>query len=344
MTLPAPQPPGSSDAPPPAGARRLVARLLRRELDHVRTTLRGWGAVAARAWRHRPAGPRLAAIAFVCGAAIAGASAIVAQARLPRRLPSARDWDAVRALVERDARPGDAVVLSPAWAERARELLPSATPVLARTRWVGEDMLGVRRVWLVSVPRAPGFSWDPELDLLDRASREVPAEAIGAFEVAVLDLAYPTIPLAFLPDRLAGATVTLGGAACAADPAGAYRCDAPAPARVARDVRELAGAPRPCLAVTLPGGAPLELGLSPVRVGRVVRGHVGALGGGALAPVRVAVVLDDEEAGAAEISGEGFLPFQIDTTRFAGQPREVSLVLTTPAASAELCLDAVTLP
>src|SRR5512138_365707 len=227
MTLPAPQAQGPSDAPPerPRGA---VARLVRRELELARATLRGWGALAARAWRQRPPGPRLAAIAFVCGAGLAGAWAIVAQARLPGRLPSARDWDAVRALVERDARPGDAVVLSPPWAERAREVLPAATPVLARARWAGEDMLGVKRVWLLSVPRAPGFSWDPELDLLDRASREMPAEAIGAFEVAVLDLAYPTIPLAFLPDRLAGATVTLGGAACAVDATFAYRCDAPA--------------------------------------------------------------------------------------------------------------------
>jgi hypothetical protein len=342
MTLPAPQAQGP-DAPPER-PRRVVARLLRREVEHVRTTVRGWLSVVAWAWRHRPPGPRLAAIAFVCGAALAGAIGVVAQARLPGRLPSPRDWEAVRALVARDARPGDAVVLSPPWAERARELLPSTAPVLARTRWTGEDLLGVKRVWLLSIPRAPGFSWDPELDLLERASREAPADAVGAFEVTLLDLAYPTLPLAFLPDRLAGALLTLGGAPCAEDGAGGHRCDAALPAHVRREVRELAGAPRPCLAVALPGGAPLALGFSPVRVGRVVRGHAGALGGGTLAPLRIAVVLDGEEAGAAELSGEGFLPFQIDTTRFAGQPREVSLVLTTPAASAELCLDAVTLP
>jgi hypothetical protein len=321
-----------------------VARLLLREVEHLRATLRGWGALAMRAWRLRPPAPRLAAVAFACGAGLVGAWAIVAQARLPGRLPSPRDWDAVRALVTRDARPGDAVVLSPPWAERARQVLPSTAPVLARARWAGDDLLGVRRIWLLSIPRAPGFSWDPELDLLERASRSAPAERVGAFEVALLELAYPTLPLAFLPDRLAGAQVTLGGAPCAADGADGFRCDAPAPARVAREVREVGGAPRPCLGVTLPGGAPLELAFAPVRIGRAVRGHVGAIGGAAVAPLRVAVVLDEEEAGAAEIAGAGFLPFQIDTTRFAGQPREVSLVLTTPAESAALCLDAVTLP
>jgi hypothetical protein len=343
MTLPASQAQGPSR--PPSGKRRgPVARLLLRELELARSTLAGWGALAARAWRLRPPAPRLAAIAFACGAGLVGAGAVVAQARLAGRLPSARDWDAVRALVERDARPGDAVILSPPWADRAREVLPSTAPVLARARWTGEDLVGVRRIWLLSIPRAPGFSWEPELDLLERASRQTPAERVGAFEVSLLDLAYPTVPLAFLPDRLATAQVTLGGTPCAADASGNARCDVPAAARVTREVREIAGAPRPCLVATFPSGAPLELAFPPVRIGRVVRGHVGGLGGAPVAPLRIAVVLDDEEAGSAEVAGGGFLPFQIDTTRFAGQPRKVSLVLTTPAASAELCLDAVTLP
>jgi hypothetical protein len=343
MTDPAPRAQGPDDAPAdrPRGP---VARVLRRELDYARVVLREWSAAAARVWARRPAGDRLAAIAFVCGAAVVGAAGILAQARLAARLPSARDWEAVRALVSREARPGDAVVLSPPWAERARELLPSTVPVLARARWSGEDLVGVRRAWLVSLPRAPGFSWDAELDLLERASRTAPADRVGAFEVALLELAYPTIPLAFLPDKLAGARVSLGDAPCEADAEGRFRCDAPAPAEVAREVREVAGSPRPCLSATFQGGAALEIGLQPVRVGRVVRGHVGALGGGPVGPVRVAVVLDGDEAGAAEVAGAGFLPFQIDTTRFAGQPREVSLVLTTPARSAALCLDAVTLP
>ncbi len=342
MTDPAPQAQGPSDAP--AERRRgPIARLLLRELESVRAAVRGWLSVVAWAWRQRPPSPRLAAIAFAVGAGLVGATAIVAQARLAARLPSARDWEAVRALVARDARPGDAVVLSPPWADRAREVLPSTAPVLARARWGGEDLLGVRRIWLLSIPRAPGFSWDAELDLLERSSRTAPAERVGAFEVSTLDLAYPTVPLAFLPDRLAGAQVTLGGRACAADAAGAFRCDAPAPARVARELREVTGAARPCLVASLAPGAPLAIHFPSVRVGRVVRGHVGGLGGAAVPPVRVAVVLDDEEAGSAEVSGAGFPSFQIDTTRFAGQPRAVSLVLTSPS-SGSVCMDAVTLP
>jgi hypothetical protein len=58
----------------------------------------------------------------------------------------------------------------------------------------------------------------------------------------------------------------------------------------------------------------------------------------------VAVVVDGEEAGAAELAGAGFAPFQVDTTRYAAAVRPMSLVLTTPGAPAEVCLDAVTLP
>jgi hypothetical protein len=343
MNDPAPQAQGPSDTP---GERRRgpIARVLLRELDAARATVRGWLSVVAWAWRQRPPEPRLAAIAFAIGAGLVGATAVVAQARLAARLPSARDWEAVRGLVAREARPGDAVVLSPPWADRAREVLPTTAPVLARARWGGEDLLGVRRVWLLSIPRAPGFSWDPELDLLERGSRTAPAERVGAFEVSLLELAYPTLPLTFLPDRLGTAKVSLGGTPCALDATGAFRCDAPAPARVAREVREVNGAPRPCLVASFAAGVPLAITFPAVRVGRVVRGHVGGLGGAAVPPVRIAVVLDEEEAGSAEVTGASFLPFQVDTTRFAGQPREVSIVLGSPAAPAALCLDAETLP
>jgi len=341
MTLPAPPSPGPGDAPP-GRPRGPVSRLLLRELDLLRATLHGWGAAAKRAWRGRPPAPRAWAMVFGAGAVATGVAAILAQAGLPGRLPSAQDWAAVRALVERDARPGDAVAVCPPWAERVRELLPTSVPVLARTRFAGEDLAGVRRVWLLSVPAAPGFSWDAELDLLERATRSAPAETIGALAVSRLDVSFPTLPLAFLPDRLGGAEVTLGAAPCAPDGAGGFRCGG-VPARVARDVREVGGAPRPCLVAVLGGDAPLTLTFPSVRAGRLVRGHAGAPGGALAAPLRVAVILDGEEAGAAEVSGGGFVPFQIDTTRFAGAPRTLSLVLTTPASGAEICLDAATL-
>jgi hypothetical protein len=299
--------------------------VLAREVEALRDGLRSWAEMARWLWARRPPAPRLTAIAFVLGAAICGALAVLAQARLPGRLPSARDWTALRTLLEREARAGDAAVLSPHWAERAREVLPASLPVLAQRGYADEDLLGVRRLWLVSIPDAPGFSFDTEKEILGRAARAEAAGRVGAFEVARYDVAFPLLPLAFLPDRLAPAEVARGEAE--------------------RQVREVAGAPRPCLVLRPGGGEPLTVDFAAVRVGRVVRGHVGAIGPASLAaPIRVAVVVDGEEAGAAELAGAGFAPFQVDTTRYAAAVRPMSLVLTTPGAPAEVCLDAVTLP
>ncbi len=299
--------------------------VLAREVEALREGLRSWAEMLRWLWARRPPVPRAAALAFVLGAAACGTLAVAAQARLPGRLPSRPDWIALRTLLEREARPGDAVVLSPHWAERAREVLPTSVPVLAQRTYAGDDLLGVRRLWLVSIPEAPGFSFDAERELLERTGRAEPASRVGAFEVARREVAFPVLPLAFLPDRLAAAELAQG--------------------EVVREVREVAGTPRPCLVLRPGGGEPLEVDFAAVRIGRVVRGHVGATEAAALAaPVRVAVVVEGDEAGAAEVAGAGFVPFQVDTARFAGHVRPLSLVLTSPGTPAEVCLDAVTLP
>jgi hypothetical protein len=298
--------------------------VLAHEVETLRETLRGWGEGVRRLWAARPGAVRATAIAFAAGAAVAGVASLSAQIRLPARLPAPGDWAALRSLVEGDARPGDVAVLSPAWAERAREILPASIPVLAARRYAGEDLFGVRRAWLVSLPEAPGFSWDAEKDLLERSGPAGRTARLGALEVARLEIPFPVLPLAFLPDRLAREGPEAGAA---------------------REVREVAGAPRPCLAGRTGTGAPLALAFAPVRIGRLVRGHVGAVGAAALpGEVRVALAVEGEEAGTAVISGAGFVPFQLDTTRFAGQVRPLSLTVSAAGPDAELCIDAVTLP
>jgi hypothetical protein len=295
--------------------------VLAREVETLKDGLRGWAAALRRLWAARPTLTRTAAIAFTAGAALAGASALLAQARLPSRLPSAQDWAALRALLDREGRPGDAAALSPAWAERAREVVPAAVPVFAQRRYAGEDLLGVRRLWLVSLPRAPGFSWEIEEDLLQRTGAGS-ARRVGALEVSRLDVSFPAVPLAFLPDHLAAA----GGA------------------RARREVREVAGAPRPCLALEAADG-PVTLSFVPLRIGRTLRGHVGAIAEDRLpGPVGVAVRVGAEDAGVVELSGAGFVPFRVDTTRFSGQVRPVSLVVTLPPGATRACLDGATLP
>lgn len=323
-------------------AARAAAVVRERAAEGARETVRAARDRAAEAWARRPPAPRAAALAFTAAVALCGAFTIVAQARVVGRLPAPLDWAAARALVERDARAGDAVALAPAWAERAREVFPSSVPVLAQRRYAGEDLVGVRRVWLVALPDAPWSRYDAELDVVERAARSEAPARLGGLEVTRYDLAFPTVPLAFLPDRLGQAAVSLGGVPCAAD-AGRFRCGEGA-AQVAREVRDVDGVPRPCLSAESPAplDTALELAFRPVRVGRTLHGHVGAAAGAGVAPVRVAAVLDGEEVGAAEITPRGWTPFRIDMTRSAGQSRTLSLVLTSPGRLA-LCLDALVL-
>ena len=324
-------------------ARRAAALLRDRAAESVRESLRAGRATAAAAWSRRPRGTRAAAIAFAAAVAGAGAWSTLAQAGLPRRLPSRLEWAAARALVERDARPGDVAVVSPPWAERVRELLPSSVPVLAQARYAGEDLVGVRRIWVLSLPDAPGHGWAPELDVAERAVRSEPPALLGALEVTRSELAAPMLPLAFLPDRLGQASVALGGTPCAPDGAARFRCSRGA-AEVSRGVREVAGVPRPCLSAAAPAplAAPVTVAFPPMRIGRTLHGHAGSTEGDGT-PVRVAVLLDGEEVGAAELAAGGWTPFQVDLTRSAGQTRALSLVVTSPGPLA-LCLDALVLP
>jgi hypothetical protein len=325
-------------------AGRAAALLRERSVAAGRDSLHSVGAGLAWAWARRPPGPRLAAIAFAGAIAVAGAWSVLAQARLASRLPTPLDWAAARALLERDARPGDAAALAPGWAERAREVLPASVPLVPQGRLAAEELAGVRRVWLVSLPLAPGFRWDAEADLSDRASRVDPPARVGALEIARFDLASPTLPIAFLPDRLTRGGATLGTTDCDAAGPGRFRCGTAA--QVERTVRDVGGTARPCLSIASAG--PLEMPLvvtfPPSRIGRTIDGHAGAARpGGDAAPVRVAVLLDGEEIGSAELSGGGWAPFRIDTSRSAGQVRAVGLVVTSPAPLS-LCLEAMVLP
>jgi hypothetical protein len=326
-------------------AERAATAVRERSAAAVRDAVRSARAGVRWAWARRPPAPRAVAILFATAVAGTGAWSILAQARLAARLPTALDWTAAQALVERDARAGDAVALSPPWAERAREVLPASTPVLAHPRYAGEDLVGVRRVWLVALPDAPRFGWELEVDLLERAARSEAPARLGGLEVTRYDVAFPTLPLAFLPDRVPRASVSLGDTPCSPAGPARFRCDGAAgSAEVERAVREVAGVPRPCLVAAAPAalGAPLVVEFPAARVGRTLQGHAGATGGGA-APVRIAVQLEGEELGAAEIAEAGWTPFRIDTTRVAGQTQPLALVLTSPGPLS-VCLDALVLP
>jgi hypothetical protein len=295
-----------------------------------------------RAWRRRPGANRLAASLLALALLLLGAAGLAFQLALPRLLPSALDWEAAAALLARDARPGDAVAVAPAWAERARVVVPPSMPVLAQRRMAGAELDGVRRVWLLSLPRAPGFSWQAELDLVALASSAEPPQAVGRLEVTRYELAHPVLPLARLGPRLAEAAVRAGGRLCT--PAGAgFRCAAGASVEGA--VLEVDGLPRACLLARADGGpAQVSIAFPPLPLGRELRGSAGLLpGGGDAPPISIAVRVGGEQAGAAELAGAGWSSFRIETGRWAGQRLPITLELNVREGRA-LCLQAGTMP
>ncbi len=297
-------------------------------------------------------GPRQAAALLAAGVVALGLHGMVFYSSLRSRLPSALDWRAAAALLARDARAGDAVALSPWWAERAREVLPASLPVLAFPRLAGEDLLGVRRVWLLALPRAPGHRFDVEDDLVARASAVDGPQRLGSLDLSRYELRQPALPLAYLPDRLAGAEVRVGDRPCLPDGQRGFRCPAMPSVVVAREVREVDGLPRPCL-YTHPSpdhAHPLTITFPAVPMGRILRGHTGIVGEAALAgeaPVHLAVKIEDQDVGAFEEppATPGWHPFQLDTSSHSGRARAVTFAITaTDVTQRHFCFDAYTLP
>ncbi len=289
----------------------------------------------------------LSAAGFALLLLLLSAGGLAFQLALPSLLPSRLDWEAADALLERDARPGDAVLSSPPWAERLRLLGPRGARVLDQPRFAPADLEGVRRVWLVSLPRAPGFSWQPEVDLLARSTASDPPLAVGRLEIARFEITHPDLPLASLVDRLAAASVTVEGQPCPGD-GGGFRCSAGgAQLSLERGVVEANGLARSCMVARASGGAARVLAtFGGVPLGHVLRGNAGALladGGAGSIPLSVVVRVDGQETAAIELDGAGWPTFRVDTGRWAGEKHTVGLELVVPE-NRSLCLQAVTLP
>jgi hypothetical protein len=94
-------------------------------------------------------------VAFAALAAL-GAGSLLFDLTLSWRLPSDADWAEAAGALRSLAQPADAVQIWPPWAERAR-LFVDAAPVLAEEDLATADYMGVRRLWVLSLPRTPFF-------------------------------------------------------------------------------------------------------------------------------------------------------------------------------------------
>ena len=261
--------------------------------------------------------------------AAAGIHGLWFQAALPGRLPSPTDWKSAASVLSREARPGDGVMLAPAWAERAREAFPGRLPFLPDI----EDLTGIRRVWLLSLPDAPGGVGRFPAQLAARsASIERPLR-LGELELTRHDLAAPALPLWSLTDRLAESEVDAGGAT------------------VAREVREVAFLPRTCVLARWPGpvSGPAVIRLPPGPVGSSLRlraalvGDTSTGGGSASARLRVdGLEVARADAAPGRVS---WAPSTFDATRLPPAAREVTVeIVPDGILSRGVCVELVALP
>lgn len=299
---------------------RLLARLVTATRDLLGEQVAGWygqGRADVRsAWERRPRAARAGAIAASLLLGAAGVAGLARQHAIEDALPSALDWRAAAALLARDARPGDAVVVSPGWMERAREHLPAGLPLVPAPA-AGEPLPGVRRAWLVAAPGAPRHDPAPGQRLAALAG-QADAQRLGALQITRLDLAEPVLPLADLADVFPAAAA----------------------------LREAGGQARRCLVLRPAPGAPLVRQASGVRLGRTLSGHATALPGPGDGPLRLAFQVDGVELGALELRREeGRRAFQVDTAGLA--PGRHALTVVVGGSGQEpgaLCLEAQALP
>jgi hypothetical protein len=298
-------------------AARDLAGLLAHLRDDLLAQVRGsWGRGRGwirRTWAARPPQPRLAAQGLVAALVLLGLASLDARGRLADRLPSALDWRALNALLERDARPGDLVAILPPWLERARQVVPARLPVLASSALDTEWLPGVRRVWLVAASGVTRLG--PLLPLAGRAGSSV-TQQVGRLQVTRLDLAEPVIPVASLAEWT-GTTLRW---------------------------REVQGVARRCMEL-LPGAGPqARPEPPPLLLGSALAGHAALLPPATVGRARLLIRLDGAPPVPVEVtSRDGWQPFLVDTTRFARTPHRVSLEWEAPPG-AGLCVEALVLP
>jgi hypothetical protein len=123
---------------------------------------------------------------------VLGAGSLVFDLTLPSRLPSDADWAEAAGALRARAQAGDAVQPWPVWAERAR-IFVDAMPVEAEEDLAQADFVGVRRLWVLSLPRTPRFSAPDEALRSRGATPMAAAQRFGAIALQPWDLHAPPI-------------------------------------------------------------------------------------------------------------------------------------------------------
>ncbi len=242
--------------------------------------------------------------------------ALVFWLRLPGRLPSAQDYLALQAKVQREAQPGDGLAVLPFWADRAKLFL-HGTPVLALPHLETEaDAERYGRLWVIAQPDLPHSDARGSLEALaQRLSLVHGPQRFGPLELWL-----------FAPQP--GRAATYDFVAHAAE----AQVEAPVPLRL--EWREFDFLPRHCV-VSRAGQAVLHFDDVPMHGG--LRVGLGSLGPGQGAQVQVNV--DGRPLQPLQLTqgGPAFQEAELPAAGLTGEKHSVDLTLI----GRDVCADAV---
>ncbi|AGC47486.1 hypothetical protein MYSTI_06213 [Myxococcus stipitatus DSM 14675] len=185
---------------------------------------------------------------------------LVFHLRLPSKLPSEESYRAVAERLKAEGRPGDAVLLFPWWAERARLFVPPGLPVYGYLGSDHDDLSAHPRVWVLGQPELPRSDEATFLkDFLPERRAVGPVVQEGTLTLSLYENGRHRPRRFNAADRVAQARVYLESldgtrAPCPFDGT-AHRCPGPGNVYVATEWHEVFYEPRHCLWMPAPGGA-----------------------------------------------------------------------------------------
>jgi hypothetical protein len=271
---------------------------------------------------------------------------------LPGRLPSDDDYASVVTAIRAELAVGDAVTVAPAWAERARSLLPGVDFVSAPELHTA-DLTRVKRLWLIGLPAVPrSDAAQVAQDLAIRLTADAPARPFGKLTLQRFSNPAFHEPRFDFTRDIGRAQVyfeTRGQRLSCTRDGEHHAC--PRGPTVQAEWREIDFAPYRCVGANPVGGnIPLVIEYPDALLGKslqvmaAVTGEMGWRHGPGLTPVDLQIEIDGQPAGSVHIA-VGTVPPQrisIDTQKLdPAQPHRVRFAVSTMnPQDREFCFDA----
>jgi len=309
----------------------------------------------------QPGRPRARSVLAHVEAALFVAAALLSLAfylNAPSALPSEDDYrQAARAIAAR-AGPGDAVLLDPYWAERAR-LFVRNLPVLNLGRHpTREDLRGYGRIFAFLLPDLPRSSPERAFRFLtqSRFRRVEEPKRYGAIAVALFENTQVERPSFDFTGEVARAKVYIrrsdGSEDVCPPVAGRHPCPRASWINVGPEIKEIAFKPQRCLWAHPAGREPLVVEYPEVPLGRSLDVMGGIVGQIVFRREHYATVSLDVKIDGALAAQLDFPPGElgerrrsIDTAPFAGGLHRVQFEISAPDPSMRhFCFDAGVYP